>query len=104
MDTARTYQTAPIPEILSGGVTNSNGFHASCHPLLPHPEPLLHKVDRARDALAEHVDFIAGVREEISALPGTDPGRHPLLLMETLLDRAAHLLSVMNEADAARRR
>lgn len=70
----------------------------------PHPEPSGQKVSRARDALSEHVSFVAQIREEISVAPGTVPERHPLWLLETLLDKSVRLLLAMDEADAARSR
>lgn len=68
---------------------------------LPHPEPAVCRVRRAREACSETLMDIAGL--DLSMKPGTPPCRTPDYWLGVLQGVTAYLLITMEEADAATR-
>lgn len=70
---------------------------------IPHPEPAVCRVNRARDTLSEALDTLRSVQHELSRAPGTRPERTHEWWLGHLQMLSAYLLVVMEDKDAATR-
>lgn len=95
--THKDHMTVPLPR------PNSTAITEMCqqHPV-PHPEPSINKVRRARDECREALDQLALVQHELSTRPGTDMSKRPEWWLNQLQFTMGHLLLVMEDDDASR--